>query len=271
MATPISIAPTANPWLAFVRPHSHRAARLFCFPYAGGGAHIFRAWADHLPANIEVCPVQLPGRGTRIAELPQTDIHSLVESAAASLLPVMQEGPFAFFGHSMGALVSFELARYLRRQACVEPSVLFVSGCRAPQTYSKEFRKEPSIYQLSDPEFINELRRMGGTPAEFFAHPELVALTLPLLRADFQAVQTYVCEAVAPLHCPIVAWGGLQDSEISPEQLAMWESQTTARFSTHWLPGDHFFIHSASASLLDQLRAELTALTSECASVANDR
>ncbi len=105
--------------------------RLFCFPYAGGGVHVFRAWADNLPKTVEVCPIQLPGRGARMMEAPYTRMVPLVHAAAEALLPHLDK-PFAFFGHSMGALVSFEVARWLRRQTGPEPIRLFVSGCFAP-------------------------------------------------------------------------------------------------------------------------------------------
>src|SRR5262249_13687929 len=128
------IGPTARErWLACARPRPQADIRLFCFPYAGGGASVFRGWADGLPASVEVCPVQLPGRGTRFREPAFTRLPPLIEALAESLRPHLDR-PFAFFGHSLGALVAFELARYLHQHQGREPVRLFVSGCGGPQT-----------------------------------------------------------------------------------------------------------------------------------------
>lgn len=226
--------------------------RLFCFPYAGGGATIFRTWPHGLPENLEICPVHLPGRGARSTERPFSDLRQLVRSLADDIAPYLGE-PFAFFGHSMGALISFELARYLRRSRGLEPSHLFVSGCRAPQVRNPE----PPTYDLPEAEFIAELKRINGTPPEVFEYAELMQMVLPLLRADFSVCQTYSYLHEPPLSCPVTAFGGIQDRDVTREHLEGWGQQTTGRFRMNLLPGDHFFINTSQRQLLNRLGENL--------------
>jgi surfactin synthase thioesterase subunit len=224
-------------WISFRRPCVDLRLRLFCFPYAGAGALIFRTWPDGLPADVEVCPVQLPGRGTRMRERPFTQLSPLVEALAEALVPLLDK-PFAFFGHSLGALVSFELARRIRRQYGVHPVRIFVSGARAPQI---PHRGTP-IHTLPRKEFLAELRRLNGTPGELLDHEELMEIMLPLLRADFAVYETYVYSSEPPLNCPIAAFGGLQDRGVNNSDLEAWRAQTDVSFSLRMLPGDHFFL-----------------------------
>lgn len=226
--------------------------RLFCFPYAGGAAGIFRLWSEILPATIEICPVQLPGRGSRLREPPYTDLLSLVRVAAQELLPYMGR-PFALFGHSMGATISFELARLLRYEHHLEPVHLFVSSRPAPQLG----QVRPSIYDLPDDQFLEELRTLKGTPGEVLENPELMQLILPLLRADFQMIQTYTYLPRPPLDCPITVFGGLQDTYVKCEHLEAWREQTSGRFSLCMFDGDHFFLHMEQQRVLETLAQEL--------------
>jgi medium-chain acyl-[acyl-carrier-protein] hydrolase len=156
------------------------------------------------------------------------------------------EEPFAFFGHSLGAIVAFELARNIRRVFNREPEVLCVSGRRAPQIPSNK----PARYDLPKDEFIEELRRIDGTPSEVLEHEELMELVLPLLRADFQLIETYEYREDAPLGCPIVAYAGRSDDEASEELMSGWRSQTTSDFALHVVPGDHFFLRASQTRLL---------------------
>jgi medium-chain acyl-[acyl-carrier-protein] hydrolase len=244
-----------SPWLLQTRPNPNAVLRLFCFPYAGGSAQIYRKWAQRLPPAVEVCPVQLPGRGNRLREPLFTDLDTLV-LALAEAVPSYLDKPYAFFGHSMGALIGFELAHRLREREINGPAQLFVSGHRAPQ-----FSREESLsYNLPEPEFLEELRRINGTPREVLEHPELIQLMMPLLRADFKVAQTYEYRPGPPLDCPITAFGGLRDEDVSQEQIAGWREQTRAEFSLHMFPGDHFFIHASEALLLEILSRKLDQL-----------
>ena len=224
--------------------------RLFCFPYAGAGALIFRKWSDALPHDIEVCPIQLPGRGTRLTEPPFTKLPCLIEALARALVPLLDK-PFAFFGHSLGALIGFELARQIRRQHGLHPVRLFASAGRAPQIP----HRAPPIHTLPDNQFLAELRRLNGTPRELLDHEELMEVMLPILRADFALYETYLYSTEPPLNCPISAFGGLQDRRVSASDLEAWRSQTSASFSLRMFPGDHFFLKEPL--LLQALSQEL--------------
>jgi medium-chain acyl-[acyl-carrier-protein] hydrolase len=201
---------------------------------------------------LEVCPVHLPGRGGRLHEQPFNDWKTLVEAVGAALLPYV-EMPFAFFGHSMGALIGFEAARLFRRWNAPMPLHIFVSGRRAPQVPDPD----PPTYDLPDPEFIAELRRLNGTPKDVLDHPELMELMLPLLRADFEVCQNYRYAPELPLTCPISAFGGLQDQDISREDINAWNCQTTGQFRQRMLPGDHFFLHAYEHTILEALSRDL--------------
>ncbi len=229
--------------------------RLFCFPYAGGTGTIYRNWIGQFSPSVEVIPVELPGRGKRLTEPLIRNIPALIEALTPAIIPLL-EGRFAFFGHSMGAIIAFELARELRRRNAPQPAQLLVSGRRAPQMPSSA----RPIYNLPEDEFRAELLRLNGTPVEVLEHAELMSLLLPLLRADFELIQTYEYSDDAPLTCPITVYGGVEDHEVPREVLAPWEQQTTARFSLHMLPGDHFFLRSASRLLLHLLERELRPL-----------
>jgi len=226
--------------------------RLFCFPYAGGNAQIYRTWGTSLPRDVSVVPVELPGRGPRLKEPRYLSVTALVETLTAIMEPVLDK-PFAFFGHSMGAIIAFELARAVRRVHGLEPEILFVSGRRAPQIPDTD----PLTYDLPYQEFVLELERINGTPKEVLEHAELMQMMLPLLRADFQLVQTYEYLPDERLKCPITAFAGVEDDEETPELLAAWKEQTSSHFAMHRLPGDHFFIRSSKTHLLDALSSAL--------------
>jgi medium-chain acyl-[acyl-carrier-protein] hydrolase len=243
-------------WLSCPRPNPRADLRLFCFPYAGGRAAIFRTWPEGLPENVELFAVELPGRGKRVREEPVTLMQPLVRAIAEAVGPRLDK-PFCFFGHSMGAVTSFELARLLRRQRGPEPLHLFVSGSPAPQVPDAH----PRTFDLPEPEFIEVLRRLNGTPPEVLENAELLQLMLPTLRADFELLQVYECLDEPPLACPITAFGGLQDQEVSREDLEAWGRQTASAFTLRNFPGDHFFLHTDRALLLWALSQELERLS----------
>jgi medium-chain acyl-[acyl-carrier-protein] hydrolase len=242
----------ANPWLACPRPDPQAVVRLFCFPYSGAGASIFYSWSSMLPPLIQVCPVQFPGRGSRLAEPPFKRLLLLVQAAAEALLPYLDKS-FAFFGHSMGALVSFELARHLSRQHGLSPVHLFVSGHNAPHIPDRE----PPIHALPEPEFVAKLRQLNGMHQGILENPELMQLVLPILRADFTACETYVYRADSPLECPISALGGLRDEYVTRDGLEAWREQTSASFYLRMFPGDHFYLNADHQLLLRALAREL--------------
>lgn len=230
---------TANLWLSCPKPNPAATVRLFCFPYSGAAASIYYPWADVLPPFVEVCPVQLPGHGTRLREPLATRLEAQVQAVAAGLAPAFDR-PFAFFGHSMGALLSFELARHLRRTGRPGPVHLFVSGHGAPHLPDRN----PPMHQLPEDEFVAKLRELNGTPEEVLRHSELLQLLTPILRADFAVCETYVYRPEPPLACPISAYGGLADAYVSREELEAWQEQTASRFSLRVFAGDHFYLNN---------------------------
>jgi medium-chain acyl-[acyl-carrier-protein] hydrolase len=242
-------------WFYCARPNPRAGLKLFCFPYAGGAARIYRDWPDNLPFGVEVQAVQLPGRGARMTEPPFTSLPSLIEDVSDAIRPLLDR-PFAFFGHSMGALIAFELARQLRRERGAEPAHLFVSGRRA----SHLTRTEPPTYNLPDDEFVKELARLNGTSREILEHPELMSLMIPPLRADFAVSQCYSYVPEPPLSCPLTAFGGLGEKHLTREDIEAWREHTTGAFKVRMLPGDHFFLHTSRSLLLRILSRELSGL-----------
>ena len=244
--------PKTNAWVIFPKPNPQARLRLFCFPYAGGGASIFRPWPSDLPAGIEVCAIQLPGRENRLREQAFTHLTPLVETLAQVLRPYLTL-PFAFFGHSMGTLIGFELAREFRRQRLPSPLHLLVSGRRAPQLLDDE----PPIHDLPEPEFVAELRRLSGTPEAVLQNAELMQLLIPVLRSDFAINETYTYTPEEPLGCPISAFGGTEDEETTQEDLAAWREQTRVSFRLQMFPGDHFFLNSIRTPFIQALAQDL--------------
>lgn len=227
-----------NSWLVGYREVPAAELRLFCFPFAGGGARVFHNWPQHLPENMEVLSVQLPGRGSRRGEPVLDDWGDLLGSLATALEGFLDK-PFAFFGHSFGALFAFEMTRYLRRHGQPIPRGLFVSGCGAPQ-----FTCPPSdpIHVLPNPELIERVQKWGGVPKEILHYSEALSLFIPPLRGDLKLLETYHYSEEEPLSIPIEAFGGCEDPEVAEWTLKEWKFQTQDRFNLTMVEGDHFFI-----------------------------
>ncbi|MGX1760971.1 beta-ketoacyl synthase N-terminal-like domain-containing protein [Streptomyces lydicus] len=226
-----------SPLLRPVGPRrEHPEFRLFCFPYAGGGASVFRKWGEWLPDHMEPWAVQLPGREDRLAEEPIDDLELMVDALDQALSPLLDR-PFAFFGHSMGAIVAWRLTDRLRTARKVHPAHVFVSGCRPP-THA---RTEPLWHQLPDTELIGELRTMGATPEEILSDPELAQLFLPTIRADLAATESYQAPGRRPMG-RVTAFAGTGDAIVSPEQLRRWGELTDGPFDLEEFPGGHLFL-----------------------------
>jgi surfactin synthase thioesterase subunit/glycosyltransferase involved in cell wall biosynthesis len=228
--------------------------RLFCFPYAGGGAASFAGWRleGARAGEVAVCPLRLPGRESRAAETPFARMEALIEGLAAAMESYLDR-PFAFFGHSMGAAVAFELARTLRRAGRPLPRLLVASGARAPQ-FRRNYTPAPPP---SEEQFLAELRRLQGFPPEALEDPALLRAILPALSADAALYRNYVYAEDAPLPFPIRAYGGADDPNVGPGHLEGWSEQTGAGFAVRQFPGGHFFLRERRAEVLAALAADL--------------
>jgi medium-chain acyl-[acyl-carrier-protein] hydrolase len=240
-------------WLVGRTPPTVAAARLFCFPYAGAGAYTFATWQQQVPGYLHVYGVQLPGRENRMAERPLSDTDEIV-GQVAPVIARQGDRPFALFGHSVGAAIAFEVARWLRRQGGPQPAALFVAGRRAADLPMRD----PPLHGLPDAEFIDGVCRFGGTPPGVLDDPDLVELFLPALRADITAAETYQYLPEPPLACPIVAMQGAADGSVLEYEVAGWDRHTTAGLRRHDFPGGHFFIRQDEAAVLSAVVAELS-------------
>lgn len=239
-------------WLGSFKPNLQARLRLFCFPCGGSGASLFRDWAEHLPPEIEVCPVQLPGRENRYSEPLFTELEPLIQTLAQ--IQAFEERPFAFFGYSMGALIGFELARELRRQNKSSPVHLFVAAYRAPQLATPL----PHLtVDVSDSAVMEELRLAGGMPDWILQNERIMQKLLPTIRADMELVKTYTYSPETPLNCPIYAFGGTEDDLVSRSQLSAWREQTRSSFALQMFPGNHFFINEKRELFFEILSKQL--------------
>ncbi|GAA2710487.1 thioesterase II family protein [Micromonospora olivasterospora] len=227
---------------------------LFCLPYAGGSAmRIYGRWHRELPDSIEVVPVEYAGRGARIADTPLTSVDAITADIIGVLLGRIDR-PYAIFGHSLGALVAFELARRLEHLHGRPATHLFVSGQRAPQLPHPMAQYD---YQLPEPEFKERLRELAGTPEEVLANEELLNLVTPVLRADFEAADTYQYRPGPRMSCPLTVYGGADDPEAPPDTLPDWSALTSGPCDVRVLPGQHFFLNDEQATVLKGIVADL--------------
>ena len=236
-------AKNANPWVSIPAPRPDASVRLFCFPFAGGGASAYRSWASLFPPDVEVCAVQLPGREERFRE-PLLRHHQTLVAHACGGMQRLLDRPFALFGHSMGALIAFECARRLRRHGH-RPVELFASACHAPQL---PLPRKP-IHDLPDAQLLREVGRLGGTPAQVLENAELMDLIKPVLRADLMLHETYAYGEEPPLDAPITALAGADDPVVRPAHIEPWSAQTSGPFAMKEFAGGHFFIHQHAKSV----------------------
>jgi surfactin synthase thioesterase subunit/glycosyltransferase involved in cell wall biosynthesis len=232
-------------WFPTLDANSRGYLRLFCFPHAGGGVLTYRKWIGALP-GVEVIPVLLPGREMRLAELPFESMRDLVQAITPAIRPLL-DTPYAFFGHSMGSGIAFELVRSLRNHGAPLPQILIVSSARAPQDRTEASQKK----EPSDTELIEELADLGDLTKE------ALELAFPILRADARLYRNYVYQPGPPLAIPIAVYGGASDPSITPEQLDRWREQTTGSFIRREFEGGHFYLKSNPDAVLIALRRDL--------------
>jgi medium-chain acyl-[acyl-carrier-protein] hydrolase len=238
-------------------PRAAPRMRLFCFSHAGVGASAYRVWPAALPAEIEMIAIQLPGRESRLRDEPFTSIVAIVTAIEAALKPYL-DIPFAFFGHSMGSLVAFELARVLERDGPRAPVHLFVSGRRPPRVPDPE----PPMHALPAPQFTEELqRRYGGIPVEVLAQADVMELLLPCMRADITALETHDFAPGPKLACPISAFGGILDARTPRAHLDAWREETSAAFRVRMFQGEHFYLAAQRDAVLADIVSTITPAT----------
>jgi medium-chain acyl-[acyl-carrier-protein] hydrolase len=235
----------SNEWLTSSHGGPSRpSARLVCFPYAGAGSFIFETWVPELRNDIELILVRLPGRERRFSEKPFSSMAMLIaELAQASDKSGLMKTqiPVIFFGHCMGALIAFELARYFRSNSARLPTHLIVSGANAPTPSS--LVTKPPLHTLSDVNLIAVLSDLAGTPDFLLKRPDLLQLFLPAFRADFALVETYACSDRELLPCKIFCFAGDRDETVSKEGLASWRTRTGQGYVQVGFPGGHFYFH----------------------------
>lgn len=246
---------TADRWFPFRSTRAEARLRLFCLPYAGGSAGVFRGWERELPAAVELWPVQPPGRERRLREPPFVRLDALVSALVEVLTPHLDR-PFALLGHSLGGLVAFELTRRLRALRAPLPVHLLVSGSRAPHF---PLPWSTPYHTLGDAELAERLRNLGGTPPEILEHEELMQLILPIVRADFEVLETYRFEPGEPLEVPLSAFGGRQDDGVPATTVEGWRAYTRGRWRWQLFDGGHFFLHERRGELLREVSRDLAA------------
>jgi surfactin synthase thioesterase subunit len=215
--------------------------QLFCLPYAGGSAAAFHRWTPALPRDVRMHAIELPGHGVRHAEQPITVMFRLVHWIVEEIARHHDGGPYAIFGHSLGALAAFDVARVARRRLG-EPAHLYVSGHNGPSVPPDY----PMIHHLPDEELAAEVQHLGGLPPEIAGFPELRSRLLRVLRIDLRLAHAYLPFVDAPLECPITVFGGEDDPLVTPAGRRAWAKETTAQTSVVVVPGRHFFLHSES-------------------------
>ncbi len=237
------------------KPRPNAESRLFCFPHAGAGPVVFFDWAERLGPKIECVCVQYPGRGQRLREEPYIRVEDSVREISEHFFAWLDK-PFAFYGHSFGGLVAFELARQLKRLGMPGPHHLFVGASRSPHLDSPH----PPLHRLAEQEFVESVQaRYGGIPATIYQDPDVLKMFLPAMRADFTAYETYKLQPDCPLNVPITAFAGADDTAVSPEWMREWALHTDAGFDMNVLPGSHFFLTTNGGELVRALRSRIAA------------
>ena len=237
-----------SPWIRSVRNDAR--LRLLCLPHAGGGTQDYRTWQEHFPATIDVCPVVLAGRETRMSEPADTDLVALADRMVTDLRPLLREAPVALYGHSMGAWIAFEFARALRRQRMRAPVHVFIGARRAPNLPDTR----PPLYQLPDPQLVDAIQeRYAAIPQQLLDQPAILRMFLPTMRADFTLLDTYAHREEDPLDCPITAFRGSQDTVVQATGISAWRHHTAQGFQVRPIPGGHFFLRDSPDLLCDAI------------------
>lgn len=242
-----------NLWIENWSPKPQAQARLFCFPYVGGSAALYRLWPAKLGEQVEVLSVELPGRGRRFGEKLISSLDELVPTFHQAILPYLDK-PFFIFGHSMGALIAYEWTLLLEKEGKHLPSALILSAFGAPHVTPPPKRK---LHLLSDSEFLEELEHLKGTPKEVLQHRELMSILLPMIRSDLKMVENYPYPKDQKISVPVKVLGGRQDPQVDLSRLEAWKDLAGSSFSLQLFEGEHFFIQSARDRVLESISDEI--------------
>ncbi|MFD0904622.1 thioesterase II family protein [Actinomadura sediminis] len=238
--------PVGDLWIRRFHPSAGATARLVCFPHAGGAASFFRPVSAALAPDVEVLALQYPGRQDRRAETPVRDLHRLADETYAALRPHLGDRP-AFFGHSMGAALAYEVALRAERDG-LGPRVLVASGRRAPSRHRTE-----DVHRRDDDGIIAEIRGLNGTESRVLDEEEILRAALPALRADYHAIETYRTSGTATLSCPVAVFVGDADPQVTPDEARAWREHTSGALELHTFRGGHFYLTARPAETIDRL------------------
>lgn len=244
-------------WVRTFQPAPGGAVRLVCLPHAGGSASLFFPMAKAFGPGVEVMAVQYPGRQDRRHE-PGIDSVEEYADEIFAVLRQLDDRPLMLFGHSMGAVLAYEVALRLRRAGLPAPARLFVSGRRAPSRHHDE-----NVHQAPDAEIVAELRRLGGPHQGMLADPEVLSLVLPAIRSDYRAIESYRHDATARLDCPVTVLVGDADPRVSIDEARAWAEHTTAPTEVEVFPGGHFYLIEQSSAVIGLIADRLSAAQTE--------
>jgi surfactin synthase thioesterase subunit len=248
----MSVAPMdASLWIRRFHPAPAGAPRLVCFPHAGGSASFYYPVSQALEGRADVLAVQYPGRQDRRAEPSPDSIEGLVDGLYPALRTLL-DGPTAFFGHSMGAIIAFEVSRRLAAQEGFSPTVLFASGRRAPSSVRDEH-----VHELDDAGVVREMQQLSGTDSRLLADEEVLQMIMPAIRTDYKAIETYRCAPDVTVGAPIVVLTGDDDPKTTLDEARAWQAHTTGSFDLKVFPGGHFFLVQQAAAVIGTVRDQL--------------
>jgi medium-chain acyl-[acyl-carrier-protein] hydrolase len=255
------VSPTraaANPWIDIPSPRPAAPLRLLCLPPAGGGVMPFARWSEPLADLAEVWLIRPPGRESRISDPAHHAVGALIPELVDALAPEWANGPpIALFGHSMGALIAFELARRVRALGWPEPVLAVASARPAPQLVPPAGRRP--LHLLSEDELVAHLERRGGTDPRLLADRETLRVFLPTLSADMELVESYSYLDGPPLDLPVAGYAGCDDPDVPTDSVRAWAVQTSRDFSFRVFEGGHFYLYERSDEVGAALREDLTA------------
>lgn len=227
------------------RSPTQSRVRLVCFPWCGAGASVYRRLALSMPERIELLAVQLPGREERFSERRLVRMQEVIDHVMSDIV-ALQDRPLVLFGHSMGGLVAYEMALALRNRTGREPDMLIVSGHGAPRSRGAT---DPSWHNASDEQFIANICQLGGTPTDILDDRDMMQTLIPVMRADYEVLDTYEQHSAAPMACPLIACAGDEDRAVTRESMSAWRQYAGGSYRNHWFTGGHFYLHTRPRAL----------------------